>query len=324
MTHRRAAFPRIVALATVASLSAAACISCGAPPATAVVLPTFQITAVPEAGTTSGLVPTEALLADSASEAPPSNATPATAAGATPGFTVAVVVDTRSEPVTRDQAQAVINEASQHLRELTPVQLLMTDYVEDAAGGATTEMVQRYMVSRAGALPNGIVLFSFGDGGQAKQSGGYAFAVPAPSGFRNAFVSPSVGNGQIYVAVVQFSHKYMPCGYGGADASQSSTALDGECGNHPGTACVPQNGYSMCANAVGNLYMMTPTYFTSSTIIHELLHLFAPGGDKDNYSTPECTARMGYPAGFYDLQEAQYHNDLCPFVYEEFAKSYQP
>ena len=80
----------------------------------------------------------------------------------------------------------------------------------------------------------------------------------------------------------------------------------------------------MCANAVGNLYMSTPTYFVSSTIIHELLHPFAPGGDQDHYSTPECNSRMGYPAGFFDLQESEYYNGLCPFVYENFVNSYQP
>jgi hypothetical protein len=80
----------------------------------------------------------------------------------------------------------------------------------------------------------------------------------------------------------------------------------------------------MCANAVGTPYMSSPTYFVASTIIHQLLHAFAPGGDQDHYSTPECSTRMGYPAGFFDLQESQYHNDLCPNVYEDFTKAHQP
>jgi hypothetical protein len=248
----------------------------------------------------------------------------ATRPPAQPVFTLAVLVDTRAEPVSREQAQAVINEAGRHLRELVPVDLVMTDFVEDGSGGATTEMVQRYLVGHAGALPNGVVIFSAGDNGRAKLNGGYAYAVPGPAGYRNTFASAVIGSSQIYVAVVHFSQKYMPCGYGGKDTVQSHTASAGECGNHPGTACVEQNGYSMCSSAVGTLYMSTPTYFVSSTILHELLHLFAPNGDMDNYSTPECTARMGYPAGFYDLQEAQYHSDLCPNVYDDFVKAYQP
>ena len=261
----------------------------------------------------------------------PSSAVTSTTAAATiaappgePVFTVAVLVDTRSEQVTREQAQAVINEAGMHLRALVPVIMVMTDFVEDGGGGSTTETLQHYMVSRASALPNGVVIFSFGDGERAKLHGGYGYTAPTPTGYRNAFVSPLVGNGHIYVAVVDYGFKYMACGYGGSDLLKSASALGGECGNHPGTACVQQNGYSMCASAIGHLYMSTPTYFVSSIIVHNLLQPFAPGGEQDNYDTPECTARMGYPAGFHDLQESQYHNDLCPFVYDDFLKSYQP
>jgi hypothetical protein len=40
--------------------------------------------------------------------------------------------------------------------------------VEDGGGGSTTEMLQRYMIAHTTALPNGVVIFSFGDGGRAK------------------------------------------------------------------------------------------------------------------------------------------------------------
>jgi hypothetical protein len=235
-------------------------------------------------------------------------------------LSVAVIVDTGSEAVTREQAQGVAQEANKLLRQLTPFGLEITDFVEDK-GGSTNDMASRFIASQA-ALPDGIVIFSFGDGNQAKLYGGYSYALDAPHDFRNSFVSPVAGGGQIYVAVVHFSHKYAACGYGGSETVQGTHSLDGECRNQPGTACVQQNGYSMCANAIGNLYMSTPTYFPASTIIHELLHPFAPGGDKDHYGTPECNARMGYPAGFFDLQESQYHNDLCPDIYQHFVDGY--
>jgi hypothetical protein len=246
------------------------------------------------------------------------------AAQPTPVFTVAVIVDMRSEPVRREQAQGVIGEASGFLSSLTSIDLLMTDFVEDGGGGSTNDMASRYINAHPGALPNGIVVFSFGDDGQAKAYGGYNYALAGPAGYKNAFVSPVTGDGQIYVAVVHFSHKYAPCGYGGSDTLQSTVSLDGECRNQPGTACVQHNGYSMCSDSAGHLYASRPTYFISSTIIHELMHPFSPGGDKDHYSTPECNTRMGYPAQFHDLQEAQYHNDLCPYVFDEFYRSYQP
>jgi hypothetical protein len=238
-------------------------------------------------------------------------------------FKVAVIVDTLSEPVPHEQAKNIFEEASKLVQPFVSVSFEMVDFVEDS-GGKTKEMADRYLASHTAAGQNGILIFSFGDGGQAKLLDGYSFTLQAPVGFRNAFVSPLGGTGQIYVAVVPFGLKYMACGYGGTDTLQSTTAVDGECRNKPGTACVQHNGYSMCSNAVGNLYTSTPTHFVSSMIIHAFLHLFSPGGDKDNYATPECNARMGYPNGFFDMQESQYYNGICPFVYDNFAASYQP
>lgn len=297
-------------------LTASACVSTPKPGAEVGVMPTILATIEqPGQPTAEAAVPSPAAIPPSPTTVPPP---------AEPTLTVAVLVDTSSQQVTRDQAQALINESALHLRALVPVTMVMVDFVEDGRGGSTTEILQRYMLEHNGALPNAAVILSFGDENRAKLNGAYGYAAPGPAGYRNPFVSPLVGNGQIYVAVVDHNYRYMPCGYGGSEAVKSASALNGECDNRPGIACVEQNGYSMCSNAVGRLYMSTRTYFAASMIIHWLLQPFAPGGAQDDYSTPECTTRMGYPAGFRDLQESQYHNDLCPFVYEDFLKSYQP
>jgi hypothetical protein len=255
-------------------------------------------------------------LVPSASAATPDNSqTKAT-------FKVAVIVDPLSEPVAHEQAQSLFDEASKLIQPFVPIGLEMVDFVEDGSGGATKDMAGRYLASHSKTQVNGILIFSFGDSGQAKLHDGYGYAIPA--GTRNAFVSPVGGANQIYIAVVRFELRYMACGYGGKDTVQSTTAIDGECRNKPGTACVQNNGYSMCANAVGNLYTSPPNHFVASTIIHTFLHSFSPGGDKDDYATPECNARMGYPSGFFDLQESQYYNGICPFVYENFEASYHP
>lgn len=239
-------------------------------------------------------------------------------------FKIVVIVDTQSGPVTREQAQSVLTEAGGFLQQFVPINLEMMDFVEDGSGGKPQDIAGRYLASHSPAGPNGILIFSAGEGGQAKLQNGYGFSVSAPSGFRNAFVSPLIGAGQIYVAVVPYGLRYMPCGYGGSDTLPGATSVDGECRDKPGTACVQKNGYSMCSDAAGNLYTSTPTHFTSSMIIHAYLHLFSPGGDNDNYATPECNARMGYPNGFFDLQESQYYNGICPFVYENFLTAYHP
>lgn len=304
--------PAYVFPALLVALSLAAAAGCSPSP-------TSQIEATPAV-----VPPTEAEAPTVEAATVPANPPTVAAEPSSPAFVVAVIVDTLSEPVSRQESETVVNEASRLLQQLTPVTIVMTDFVEDGGGGSTNDMASRYIAGHSGALPNGIVIFSFGDGGQAKTYGGYSYALAIPTGFSNSFVSPVTGPNHIYVAVVHFRHKYAACGYGGSDTVQSTTSLDGECRNQPGTACVEQNGYSMCANAVGNLYMSTPTYFISSTIIHEILHSFSPGGETDHYATPECNARMGYPEGFFDLQESQYYNGLCPDVYENFVQAYQP
>jgi hypothetical protein len=279
------------------------------PPATAEVMPTAEAAATAPA-------PSQA----AAASAP----VPTTSPPDKPIFVVAVIVDSQSQEVSREQASAAIMDAANLLGELTGVQLVMDDYVRDPEGGSTGDIASRYLTSRATAPPNGLLLFSRGDGDAAKSRGGYSFGVAPPAPFRNSFVSPSMGSNHAYVAVVDFGHKYAPCGYGGAEAVQSTVALGGECADQPGEACVQANGYSMCASANDDLYASGPGRYTISLIIHELLQPFTQGGAQDDYGSPECNAQMGYPAGFRDLQESQYHSDLCPSVYEAFVQAYQP
>jgi hypothetical protein len=233
-------------------------------------------------------------------------------------------VDTTSEPVTREQAQNQIDDANKIFPQLTSFAFKMVDFSEDSAGGSMTSIANRYVRLHPSSLPNGIAIYSFGDGGQAKTYGGYSYTIPGPAGYRNTFVSPAVGGSRIYIAIVHFSHRYAVCGFGTAKTVQSSTSIGGECRNQPGTACVMHNGYSMCSNAIDNLYASTPTYFGATIIIHEFMHPFAPGGDKDHYGTPQCNEHMGYPPGSFDLQKSEYYNGLCPFVYDNFINSYQP
>ncbi len=270
------------------------------------------------------------LFSDAASPAPAASPTLAPLPGITPAssgpeFTVSVLVDTATEEVTREQAQAAVDQASRFLREFSPIALRMVDYAAIGAGvGSTVAMATSYINLRSASPPDGIVIFSAGDESRARLNGGYGYNLPVASSFKRNFVSPASGDGQIYVAVVDYGYKYMACGYGGSDAPHSKISLPGECRGQTGISCVEANGYSMCSNAVGNLYMSTPTYAVSSMIVHGLLHSFGPDGDQDHYATAQCNARMGYPAGFFDLQESEYYNGLCPFVYEEFTKSYRP
>jgi hypothetical protein len=248
-------------------------------------------------------------------------------------FELAVIVDTSSEPVSQAQAQAVVDDASAILQELTGFAFAMVDYVQMAPTGTVSGLGSDYIAGHTAAdLPNGIIIFSYGDGGDARLFGGYSLTLPGPSGFTNEFVSPSLGGGSIYVAINHFSHRYAACGYGSSelDTPIQTTSFNGECRNQDGVACVDYNGYSMCSTSTGDLYASTLTYFAASTIVHEMLHPFGPSGVDDHYATPGCNTVMAsgvstrpYATSF-DLAEAQYYNGQCPFVYDNFEMGYMP
>ncbi|MGH8247211.1 MAG: hypothetical protein ACREUU_12370, partial [Gammaproteobacteria bacterium] len=113
-----------------------------------------------------------------------------TPAGPAPiaNFKAAVIVDTLSEPVTLEEAQSLMADANSIFLALTGFGFEMVDFVEDGAGGTTTDMANRYIQSYASVFPHGVIIFSYGDSGDAKLFGGYGYAVPGAAGFHNTFV----------------------------------------------------------------------------------------------------------------------------------------
>lgn len=248
-------------------------------------------------------------------------------------FTWAVIVDLDSEPVTREQAQELVNQASTILMRLTGFSYQMVDFIERASPGTVRDLAVTYIGEHAASLPNGIIIFSYGDADQARTYGGYAFSLAGPAGFRNTFGSPVAGDDKIYVSIQHWSHRYARCGYGGSDVAEpvQDTSFNGECRNQDGVPCVERLGYSMCSNAVDDLYASSRTYFGCSVIIHETMHSFGFEGVYDHYGTESCNTRMAsgassrpYTGAVQDLSEFQYYNGMCPDVYDNFVNGYQP
>jgi hypothetical protein len=165
----------------------------------------------------------------------------------------------------------------------------------------------------------------------AKTYGGYSYTLPGPAGYINRFDSPYVPADHIYIGVIHFGHRYARCGYGDSETPISDVSIDGECSNQPGTACVERFGYSMCSNAVDDLYASTSTYMASSSIVHEIMHPFGRGGALDHYFTPECTKAMQsgisvrpYQADSFNKAEAGFYINMCPFIFDNFVNSYGP
>lgn len=238
-------------------------------------------------------------------------------------FKVAVIVDTTSDPVSREQAEAIIVFANEKLLELTGFGLQLQEVVEDDSGGSIASLAENYM-QQASTLPNGILIFSVGDEDRAKINRAYAQQIPAPQGFRNAFVSPYLGDGYMYIAVLQFNYRYAACGYAGTDTIQSPVSSGGECPGVDGQRCAEWEGMQVCPAALPFLEGHTPIDMASGPVIHEFMHAFGDKGPDDHYTSEICHQVMGWEPGHYEFEESEYYNDICPNVYDVFADSYQP
>jgi hypothetical protein len=234
-------------------------------------------------------------------------------------------VDLASEPIPEAAIDAAVSQASRILEGHTGLVFELLEVVEGRPSSTIDDFARQY-VAGATAVPNGLIVFSFGDDDRARTYGGYSFWVPAPSGSHNAFVSPVAGDAHVYIAVLHWSHRYARCGYSETEDQISSVSLDGECMNQPGTACVEHNGYSFCSNALGLPYAETPTAFLSANVVHEFLHPFGQNGVYDHYGTQECIDAMGWSAGgwAFSLDDAQRYAGMCPNVFEAFASAYRP
>jgi hypothetical protein len=235
-------------------------------------------------------------------------------------FKIAVIVDTRTDPVSREEAEAVIAVSNEQWIDLTGFGLQLVDFVEDDSGGSIADLVGRYMQHESD-LPNGILVFSVGDDDRAKINRAYAQQIPAPSGFKNAFVSPYLGDGYMYVAVLQFNHRYAACGYAGTDTIQSQVSSHGECRGVDGQACVMWSGMQVCEIALPALEGHTPIDMAAEPVIHEYMHSFSDKGQDDHYFSEACQIALG---DNWDGEDGGYYSDFCPIVYDIFVDSYRP
>ena len=238
-------------------------------------------------------------------------------------FRVAVIVDTTTDPASQEQAEAVLAIANEKLIDLTGIGLQLHEFVEDGSGGSIASLVKNY-VKHASTLPNGILIFSVGDDDRAKIHRAYAQQIPVLEGFRNAFVSPYLGDGYMYIAVLQFNYRYAACGYAGTDTIQSSVSSGGECPGVDGEACAKWEGRQVCQAALPFLEGHTLIDMAAGPVIHEFMHAFGDKGPDDHYTSEACQQAMGWAPDHYDLDEAEYYNDFCPNVYDVFADSYRP
>jgi hypothetical protein len=250
-------------------------------------------------------------------------------------FAFDALVDLSSEPVTIEQTEATFQDASDILFNLTgfviqlnnfgtvefteeqPSNYYMRDYIPDC-----------YIAQRdVDEIPDSLLIFSHGAEDYARTIGGFTFPIDGPADFRNHFVDAFGVENRIYVMFNHYSHKFARCGYDETGENIiSDVSVGGECRNQSGTACVMHNGYSMCENAVNDLYASTPNYFSASTVIHEIMHSFGVHGNMDHFGSPDCTTEMQKLDSSWqpNMDESEIYNVMCPYVYDNFVNGYSP
>ncbi|MCP4139747.1 MAG: hypothetical protein GY755_05560 [Chloroflexi bacterium] len=250
-------------------------------------------------------------------------------------FAFDALVDLSSEPVSIEQTEATLQDASNILFNLTGFVIQLNNY-------ATVEFTQEqspeyymrdsipncYIAQKADEeIPDSLLIFSYGADGFARRMGGFTYEIEGSPTFKNHFVDAFGKENQVYVMFNHYSHKFGRCGYDETgETIISDISVGGECGNQQGTACVMNNGYSMCENLVDELYASTPNYFSASTVIHEIMHSFGLHGNMDHYGAPDCTSEMQKLDNAWqpNLDEAEIFNVMCPYVYDNFVAGYRP
>lgn len=240
-----------------------------------------------------------------------------------PTFKIAVIVDTATDPVSREDVEAVLAIATPQFLKITGFRLETLEILEDGKGGSIKRIVSDYM-AHAAELPNGILIFSKGDDDRAVTNRAYAHWVPGPEGFRNSFVSPypDIGDSYMYTAVIQFNHLFAACGYGGMDTIQSPVSIGEECRGEVGSACAAWEGMQVCEIALPFLEGRTRIDMVAEPVVHEFLHPFGLGGPDAHYGSEACNLAMGWEPDHYDEAEAESNAMMCPNVVENFRNSY--
>lgn len=248
------------------------------------------------------------------------------ACSSSPTFKISVIVDTTTDPVSREDVEAVLAFVTPAFTELSGFRLETIEMVEDSGGGSIERIATDY-IAKAHEIPNGILIFSVGDEDRAVINRAYAQQVPGPEGFRNPFVSPipHLGDSHVYIAVVQFNHLFAACGYGGADTVQSPVSIGDECRGEEGTACAAWEGMQVCEIALPFLEGRTRIDMVAEPVVHEFLHPFGLlGGPENHYGTEACNLAMNWEPDHFDEEEAKANAGMCPNVVENFANSYHP
>jgi hypothetical protein len=101
-----------------------------------------------------------------------------------PSFGISILIDLDSEPVPAEGLATALEEASALLQEPTRFVFTVLEVVEGRPPASIDDWVSAYLASKAPPIPNGVVVFSYGEGDLARSRSGYSSFVPGPPGYR--------------------------------------------------------------------------------------------------------------------------------------------
>lgn len=227
------------------------------------------------------------------------------------GFRVVILQSTATPPEPGDLSR-VFGRAREIFADKTG-QSLIRVAVEDVGRGNPEEKAKAYIAAHRDRVPDGILVLS--DDDESVEYGGYSFNVVRPRGDANRYPAPELGDRFVYVAVIDFAHKYARCGYNNRGVRVSDVSRGGECRGERGLQCVDNGRYWQCPATLEDPNSNFD-YFMGCVIVHEFAHPFGTEGDDDHYRTPVCAARMGFtPAQSADERAGQLSCTMCPDIY---------
>ena len=188
---------------------------------------------------------------------------------------------------------------------------------DDVGRGKPIDLVMAYVKAHPDTVPDGFLVLS--DDAESVEYGGYSFVVPRPRGSHNRFPNGS-GDGLVYVAVVDFFHKYARCGYDDRGDRVSERSRGGECHSERGLQCVDNGQYWMCPTATKDPNAEFD-FFMGCDIVHEFAHPFGEAGDDDHYRGSVCAERMKFSPAEATERAAQENCGMCPDVLAKFRRA---
>ena len=129
-------------------------------------------------------------------------------------FSFDALVDLSSEPVTLEQTEATMKDASDILFSLTGFVIRLINYgtveitqVIDPDYYIRDSIPPCYISQKTEEIPDSLVIFSYGADNFARTMGGFTYAIEGPTLFKNHFVDAFGSDNLIYV---MFNHRWSP------------------------------------------------------------------------------------------------------------------